>query len=127
MYPYLDFFNKPEAQEMDFMNDLGTDGQDLRSHLNTRAGSDRTHPEEPPQQDPNNIIHEATTYPPGAGSVPYQYPVTPMGIPDLNYQWWQHTPQYYAPPPPYQFQPGVYLLPRDLLPSTRNVRRASGA
>nr|GMC51328.1 uncharacterized protein LOC109155647 [Ipomoea batatas] len=42
------------------------------------------------------------------GQMPYQYPMNSMGIPDLNYQWWQHTSQYYPQPPPYQFQPGIY-------------------
>nr|GMD06015.1 hypothetical protein Iba_chr06bCG11950 [Ipomoea batatas] len=92
MYPYLDFFNDPEPREMDFMNDPVLDDQDLRSQLNARVGSDRAHPEEPPPEDPVNIIHEAPTLPPGAGLMPYQYPVHPMGILDLNYQWWQHTP-----------------------------------
>nr|GLL29897.1 uncharacterized protein LOC109155647 [Ipomoea trifida] len=111
MYPYLDFFNDPEPREMDFMNDPVLDDKDLRSHLNARVGSDRAHPEEPPPEDPVNIIHEAPTVPPGAGPMPYQYPVHPMGIPDLNYQWWQHTPQSYAPPPTYQYQPVVYPIP----------------
>nr|GMD80171.1 hypothetical protein Iba_chr13dCG11030 [Ipomoea batatas]GMD80172.1 hypothetical protein Iba_chr13dCG11040 [Ipomoea batatas] len=94
MYPYLDFFNEPEAQEMDFMNDPEVSAQDLRSHLIARAGSDRAHPVEPPPQNPINIIYEAPTYPPGMGQVLYQYLMNSMGIPDLNYQWWQHTPQY---------------------------------
>nr|GMC46367.1 uncharacterized protein LOC109155647 [Ipomoea batatas] len=102
MYPYLDFFNEPDAQEMEFMEDPEAEERDLRTHLNARAGLERAHPVEPPPQEPVNVIHEIPTYPQGAGQMPYQYPLNPIGIPDLNYQWWQHTPQYY-PLPPYQF------------------------
>nr|GLL30039.1 uncharacterized protein LOC109155647 [Ipomoea trifida] len=72
-------------------------------------GSDRTHPVEPPPQDPVNVIHEVPVYPQATGPVTYQYPLHPMGVPDLNYPWWQGTPQYY--PTPYQFQPGIYPQP----------------
>lgn len=47
MYPYLEFFNEPKAEGMDFLNDIGTDDEDLRSHLNARMETDRAHPEEP--------------------------------------------------------------------------------
>nr|GLL41911.1 hypothetical protein Itr_chr12CG14900 [Ipomoea trifida] len=110
MYPYLDFFNELDAQEMEFVDVPEAGDHDLRSHLNARAGSERDHPAEPPPQEPINVIHEIPTYLQGVGQVPYQHPMNPMGIPDLNYQWWQHMPQYY-PPPPYQFQPGVFSQP----------------
>nr|GLL29455.1 uncharacterized protein LOC109155647 [Ipomoea trifida] len=106
MYPYLDFFNEQENQEMEYIDDPEADNQDLRSHLNARMGSDRAHPVEPPQQDPVNVIHEVPVYPQATGPVTYQYPLHPMGVPDLNYPWWQGTPQYY--PTPYQFPLGVY-------------------
>nr|GMD16255.1 beta-galactosidase-like [Ipomoea batatas] len=109
MYPYLDFFNEPENKEMEYADDLEAGDHDLRSHLNARIGSDRTHQAEPPPQDPVNVIHEVPVYPQTTGPVTYQYPVHPMGIPDLNYPWWQGTPQYY--PTPYQFPPGIYPQP----------------
>nr|GMC53112.1 hypothetical protein Iba_chr01dCG3570 [Ipomoea batatas] len=78
MYPYLDFFNEPEAQEMEYVNDPEVEDQDLRSHLNARAGSDRTHPAEPPPQEPVNIIHESTNFPaPGVSPAPLRRDVTP--------------------------------------------------
>nr|GMD32876.1 uncharacterized protein LOC109155647 [Ipomoea batatas] len=108
MYPYLDFFNEPENQ-MEDPDDHGTGDQDLRSHLNARMGSDRAHPVEPPPQEPINVIHEVPVFPQIVGQPSYQYPMNPMGVPDLNYPWWQGTPQYY--PPQYQFTPGVYPQP----------------
>nr|GMD27164.1 uncharacterized protein LOC109155647 [Ipomoea batatas] len=113
MYPYLDFFNEQENQEMEYAADPEADDQDLRSHLNARMGSDRTHPVEPPPQDPVNVIHEVPVYPQATGPVTYQYPLHPMGVPDLNYPWWQGTPQYY--PTPYQFPPGLYPQPAYVL------------
>nr|GLL35697.1 uncharacterized protein LOC109155647 [Ipomoea trifida] len=107
MYPYLDFFNEPENQEMEYVDDLEAGDHDLRSHLNTRMGW--THPAEPSPQDPVKVIHEVPVYPQTTGPVTYQYPVHPMGIPDLNYPWWQGTPQCY--PTPYQFPPGIYPQP----------------
>nr|GMC71100.1 aldehyde oxidase GLOX1-like [Ipomoea batatas] len=70
MYPYLDFFNEPENQEMEYADDPEAGDQDLRFHLNAHTGSDRAHPAEPPPQEPVNIIHEGTPqyYPP-----PYQF------------------------------------------------------
>nr|GLL23711.1 uncharacterized protein LOC109155647 [Ipomoea trifida] len=109
MYPYLDFFNEQENQEMEYAADPEADDQDLRSHLNARMGSDRTHPAEPPPQDPVNVIHEVPVYPQATGPAMYQYPVHPMGVPDLNYPWWQGTPQYY--PTPYQFPQGIFPQP----------------
>nr|GMC69165.1 serine/threonine-protein phosphatase 7 long form homolog [Ipomoea batatas] len=47
MYPYLDFFNEPENQEMEYADDLEAGDQDLRFHLNAHTGSDRAHPAEP--------------------------------------------------------------------------------
>nr|GMD26874.1 uncharacterized protein LOC109155647 [Ipomoea batatas] len=108
-YPYLDFFNEQENQEMEYAADPEADDQDLRSHLNARMGSDRTHPAEPPPQDPVNVIHEVPVYPQATGPAMYQYPVHPMGVPDLNYPWWQGTPQYY--PTPYQFPQGIFPQP----------------
>nr|GMC54425.1 hypothetical protein Iba_chr01dCG16000 [Ipomoea batatas] len=74
MYPYLDFFNEQENKEMEYAADPETDDQDLRSHLNARMGSDRTHPAEPPPQDPVNVIHEVPVYPQATGPAMYQYP-----------------------------------------------------
>nr|GLL49721.1 uncharacterized protein LOC109155647 [Ipomoea trifida] len=108
MYPYLDFFNELENQ-MEDPDDPGTGDQDFRSHLNARMGSDRAHPVEPPPLEPINVIHEVPVFPQIVGQPSYQYPVNPMGVPDLNYPWWQGTPQYY--PPPYQFTPGGYPQP----------------
>nr|GMD76717.1 uncharacterized protein LOC109155647 [Ipomoea batatas] len=108
MYPYLDFFNEPENQ-MEDSDDPEAGDRDLRSHLNARMGSDRAHPVEPPAQEPINVIHEVPIFPQAVGQTPYQYPMNPMGVPDLNYPWWQGTPQYY--PPPYQFPPGIYPWP----------------
>nr|GMC48921.1 disease resistance protein At4g27190-like [Ipomoea batatas] len=96
-YPYLDFFNEQENQEMEYAADPEADDQDLRSHLNARMGSDRTHPAEPPPQDPVNVIHEVPVYPQATGPAMYQYPVHPMGVPDLNYPWWQGTPSIIRP------------------------------
>nr|GLL20082.1 uncharacterized protein LOC109184184 [Ipomoea trifida] len=109
MYPYLDFFHEQENQEMEYAADPEADDQDLRSHLNARMGSDRTHPAEPPPQDPVNVIHEVPMYPQATGPAMYQYPAHPMGVPDLNYPWWQGTPQYY--PTPYQFPQGIFPQP----------------
>nr|GME18669.1 ribonuclease H [Ipomoea batatas] len=96
---------------MEYMNDPEAGDQDLRSHLNARTGSERAHHVEPPPQEPIDIIHEVPVYPQGARQIPYPYTMNPMGVPDLNYPWWQHTPQYYPHPPPYQFQPGVFSQP----------------
>nr|GMC64619.1 ribonuclease H [Ipomoea batatas] len=107
MYPYLDFFNERETQDMEYMNDPEAGDQDLRSHLNARTGSERAHHVEPPPQEPIDIIHEVPVYPQGARQIPYPYTMNPMGVPDLNYPWWQHTPQYYPHPPPYQAPPSA--------------------
>nr|GMD12749.1 uncharacterized protein LOC109155647 [Ipomoea batatas] len=96
---------------MEFAADPEAGDQELRFHLNTRAGSERSHPVEPPSQEPVNIIHEVPVYTQGMGQVPYQYLVNPTGVPDLNYPWWQHTPQYYAHPQPYQYQPRFFPQP----------------
>nr|GLL17271.1 hypothetical protein Itr_chr01CG11300 [Ipomoea trifida] len=69
---------------MEYVNDPEVEDQDLRSHLNARAGSDRTHPVEPPPQEPVNIIHEVPTYPPSMGQMPYQYPHELYGDPRLE-------------------------------------------
>nr|GMD17534.1 uncharacterized protein LOC109155647 [Ipomoea batatas] len=104
----MDFFAEPAEEGMEFMNH-DADSDDLRSHLNSRAGLNRD--VEDPAQDPVNIIHEVPVYPHVATPVPYPYVINPMGIPDPAYQWWQHTPQYY-PPPAYQFQPPPHVYPQ---------------
>lgn len=57
MYPYLDFFNEPDVEGIEFLNDLNAENEDLRSHLNAHMESNRTRPEVVPQPDPVNIIH----------------------------------------------------------------------
>nr|GMD52569.1 hypothetical protein Iba_chr11bCG12870 [Ipomoea batatas] len=77
MYPYLDFFNEQENQEMEYAADPEVDDQDLRSHLNDRMGSDRTHPVEPPPQDPGTPQYYPTPYqfPPGIFPQPAYFSV----------------------------------------------------
>nr|GMC60957.1 hypothetical protein Iba_chr02bCG15510 [Ipomoea batatas] len=94
MYPYLDFFNEPETQEMEYMNDLEAGDQDLRSHLNARTGSERAHPAEPLPQEPIDIIHEHTPqyYPhpppyqfqPGVFSQPAYFPIPGVSPTPVN-------------------------------------------
>nr|GMD74855.1 hypothetical protein Iba_chr13aCG9300 [Ipomoea batatas] len=87
MYPYLDFFNEPETEGMEFLNNASAEDEDLRSHLNTCMGTNQAHPKESQQQDFVNIINEVPTYPTMPPQMPYHYPVNPMGLPDPNYHW----------------------------------------
>nr|GMC79909.1 uncharacterized protein LOC109155647 [Ipomoea batatas] len=104
----MDFFVEPVDEGTDSMNyDAGSD--DLRSHLDARVGLHTD--QEELFQDSVNVIHDIPVYPTAATPAPYPYGVNPMGIPDPTYQWWQHTPQYYAPPM-YQFQPPPQLYPQ---------------
>nr|GMD34462.1 hypothetical protein Iba_chr09cCG12290 [Ipomoea batatas] len=104
MYPYLDFFNEPDAQELEFMDALGAEEQDLRSHLNARAGSVRDHPVEPPPEEPVNVIHEIPTYPPEMGqserrtSVRYPNPVAPPRGPPVTAEDSADGGEYASPP-----------------------------
>nr|GMC82111.1 hypothetical protein Iba_chr04bCG10330 [Ipomoea batatas] len=56
----MDFFAEPAEEGMEFMNH-DADSDDLRSHLNSRAGLNRD--VEDPAEDPVNIIHEVPVYP----------------------------------------------------------------
>jgi len=85
MYPYTDFFSEHEPEGMEFLNDLDTENEDLRSHLNARMGTSHNPPNEVPQQDPINIIHKVPTYQPMPTLMPYPYVINPIGVLDPNY------------------------------------------
>nr|GLL21722.1 uncharacterized protein LOC109155647 [Ipomoea trifida] len=105
----MDRFTEPAEEGADVMNydaeNYDADSDDLRSHLNARADAEELF------QDLVNVIHDIPVYPTVTTPIPYPYGINPMGIPDPSYQWWQHTPQYYAPPM-YQFQPPPHLYPQ---------------
>nr|GMD35896.1 uncharacterized protein LOC109155647 [Ipomoea batatas] len=105
----MDFFAEPVDEGTDSM-DYDAGSGDLRSHLDARAGLNTG--QEELFQDPVNVIHDIPVYPTAATPIPYLYAGNPIGIPDPAYQWWQHTPQYYPPPPMYQFQPPPQMYPQ---------------